>query len=191
LLIFGSKVSSFHVSGYRAAAAMEGLQEARSRVQAALHETITELRRAQRNEKSPKKYKDAFHRGIPNKIHREYILTFLIVAGGDAGMALSMLQREHRLKFPWEDWCDDRKTRYVEDLGSSLTWQELMPAVDDVIPHVGDEGGPKYRRACCLHAEATTASWVRQLNITRALTPTSMQVLQTFEARVFWISTSS
>ena len=148
---------------------MEELTTRRLDLRRQMLENTREAETIQRQRKRGRDYAAKFTEGRPHKKHRRCLLLFLAVAGGHADIAVSMLQRVPKFKFPWQDWSDERRRVFVEDVGLQSPWEDLLEAVD-----VQDSTNAKLcHTARRLFAEARTATWARALNRERGITPSS------------------
>ena len=120
-----------------------------------------------------------FADGRPSALHQKYLLIFMMVAGGDAEAALSMLRREHRLRLPWQDWDTEQQRLHLEDFVLSFAWPDLL----DKIEHLRATEAGFVSRARTLLAETRAAKWARTMNRQQALTPTPREVVHFCGAR--------
>ena len=108
----------------------------------------------------------------------KYLPIFLAVAAGDGAMAAALLTRT-RVRIPWPDWSTERKRDFLEELTVSMSWEDLTALIDPADP----KNRVPYQEARRILAEFETAHWVRILNTTRGVTPSSAAVAKHFGER--------
>ena len=113
---------------------MEELTTRRLDLRRQMLENTREAETIQRQSKRGRDYAAKFTEGRPHKKHRRCLLLFLAVAGGHADIAVSMLQRVPKFKFPWQDWSDERRRVFVEDVGLQSPWDDLLEVADGADP---------------------------------------------------------
>ena len=164
---------------------MEELTTRRLDLRRQMLENTREAETIQRQRKRGRDYAAKFTEGRPHKKHRRCLLLFLAVAGGHADIAVSMLQRVPKFKFPWQDWSDERRRVFVEDVGLQSPWEDLLEAVD-----VQDSTNAKLcHTARRLFAEARTATWARALNRERGMGKPALPGIRRSSGWIWVVST--
>ena len=160
---------------------MQSVESLRHRLQAAKateRTTAAKLRQATDRKRKREQEEANFAKGAPRPQAMKYLMIFLAVAAGDGAKAAALLTRT-RLRIPWLTWTPEKKRDYLEELGLSMSWDDLTALIDPADP----QNRVPYQEARRILAEFDTVQWVRILNTTRGVTPSSAAVAKHFGER--------